>query len=364
MYSVPRLDNFTPFKDTNPDCPPDERYKALSAGFGPGLFAYKSADGIHWSALVDQPILRKGTFDSQNSAFWDPLHKHYWGYLRVTSTTASATSVSRRRPTFGRGPSPCRSNLWTLPTSRSTPTRSSPITAHRTCSSGFPTRYIEREWSASFDALPDPAHRKARMKFRPRFGPTVTDCQFMTSRDGRTFHRWDESFLRPGPDARTTGSTATVTRAFGFLETAAEDPTAPHELSFYVGEDHWKHATRARRYTLRIDGFVALHARQKEGDLVTKPFTFRGKSLSLNFATSAAGHLRVEIQDASGRPLPGFTLADCDELFGDTLDRAVTWKGSDDVSSLAGKPIRLHVVMSDADLFSLQFVEQARTASR
>ena len=108
---------------------------------------------------------------------------------------------------------------------------------------------------------------------------------------------------------------------------------------------------------------MALHARQKEGDLVTKPFTFQGKSLSLNFATSAAGRLHVEIQDTSGRPLPGFTLADSDELFGDTLDLAVTWKGSSDVSGLAGKPIRLHVVMSDADLFSLQFVDQARTVS-
>ena len=120
---------------------------------------------------------------------------------------------------------------------------------------------------------------------------------------------------------------------------------------------------RPRRYTIRIDGFVALHARQMDGELVTKPFTFRGKSLSLNFATSAAGHIHVEIEDAAGRPLPGFTLAECDELFGDTLDRTVTWKGSDDVSSLVGKPIRLHVVMSDANLFSLRFVEPTRRTS-
>ena len=29
VYSVPRLDNFTPFKDTNPDCPPDERTRPV-----------------------------------------------------------------------------------------------------------------------------------------------------------------------------------------------------------------------------------------------------------------------------------------------------------------------------------------------
>ena len=90
---------------------------------------------------------------------------------------------------------------------------------------------------------------------------------------------------------------------------------------------------------------------------MTKPLVFRGKKLTLNFATSAAGHLRVELQDAAGTPLPGFTLADSDELFGDTLDRVVTWKEKADVSSLAGKPIRLRLVMNEADLFSLRFGE-------
>ncbi|MGC8644554.1 MAG: hypothetical protein ACP5XB_32215, partial [Isosphaeraceae bacterium] len=85
-------------------------------------------------------------------------------------------------------------------------------------------------------------------------------------------------------------------------------------------------------------------------------------SLSLNFATSAAGNLRVEIDDNAGRPLAGFALADCDEVFGDSLDRTVTWKGNPDLSPLAGKPVHLRVVMSDADLFSFQFVDHDSTA--
>ncbi len=123
-------------------------------------------------------------------------------------------------------------------------------------------------------------------------------------------------------------------------------------------EDNWKRATRLRRYALRVDGFVALHARQKPGELVTKPFVFRGKTLSLNFATSAAGNLRIEIDDLTSGPLPGFSRAECDEIFGDSLDRSVTWKGSADLSRLAGRPVRLRVVMSDADLFSFQFVNR------
>ena len=40
---------------------------------------------------------------------------------------------------------------------------------------------------------------------------------------------------------------------------------------------------------------------------------------------------------------------------GDALDRVVGWKGNGDVSSLAGKPIRLRFVLSDADLYALRF---------
>src|SRR5687768_14125606 len=81
VWSAPKLDNFTPFKDSNPHCPPDELYKSMVAGPG-GLFALKSADGIHWSYLSEQPVITRGKFDTQNNAFWDPLRKMYWCYIR------------------------------------------------------------------------------------------------------------------------------------------------------------------------------------------------------------------------------------------------------------------------------------------
>ena len=91
------------------------------------------------------------------------------------------------------------------------------------------------------------------------------------------------------------------------------------------------------------------------GELVTKPLTFSGKSLSLNFATSAAGSLRVELQDSQGKPLPGYALDDCEELFGDNIDRHVLWKAKTDLSSIVGKTVRVRFVLRDADLFSFQF---------
>lgn len=131
---------------------------------------------------------------------------------------------------------------------------------------------------------------------------------------------------------------------------------APNELSFYAPESYWTgNSSEVRRYTLRLDGFVSVQAPMKGGELVTKPLRFAGRELSLNFSSSAAGDVRVEIQDADGRPLPGYSLEECPPIFGDTIDRRVVWERGKDVGALAGKPVRLRFVLKDADVFSFQF---------
>ena len=299
VWSGPSLDNFTPMKDPNPDCRPGEQYKAVAYGPG-GLWAYKSTNGLHWSPLAEQPIITKGAFDTQNTNQILPYHRAPHLFL------------------------------------------------------GFPARYVERPWAPSMNALPDPEHRQRRMKFHPRFGTAVTDGLFMSSRDGHTFHRFDEAFLRPGLERRDNWVYGDCYQNLGLLETPAADPTAPPELTLYVGENHWKGPKQLRRYTLRIDGFASLCARSR-GEFLTKPLTFRGKELALNFSSSAAGHIRVELQDSVSRPLSGYGLADSDELFGDTLQRVVTWRNKFDVSALAGRPIRVRIAMRDADIYSLRF---------
>ena len=91
--------------------------------------------------------------------------------------------------------------------------------------------------------------------------------------------------------------------------------------------------------------------------MTSKPLTFSGQRLSLNYATSAAGSVRVEIQDAAGKPLPGYSLDDCLEHYGDSVHQIVAWKGGSDVSALANEPVRLRFVLKDADLYSFRFVE-------
>ena len=125
----------------------------------------------------------------------------------------------------------------------------------------------------------------------------------------------------------------------------------------YVTENTMQERTAyLRRHTLRIDGFVSVTAPLGGGELITKPLRFAGNRLMLNYSASAAGSIQVEIQDAAGQPIPGFTLADAPEIYGDSLAQAAPWKEGSKLDSLASQAVRLRFVLKDADLFSFQFL--------
>jgi len=84
---------------------------------------------------------------------------------------------------------------------------------------------------------------------------------------------------------------------------------------------------------------------------------FSGKRLVLNYSTSAAGSVRVEIQGANGVPIKGYALADSPERYGDEIEGVMRWKNGPDVGALAGKPVQLRFVLKDADIYSMQFTK-------
>jgi len=128
-------------------------------------------------------------------------------------------------------------------------------------------------------------------------------------------------------------------------------------MSMYVQRNFGQPSHFRERLTLQIDGLAAVHADYEPGEMLTKLFTFDGNPLTLHLSSSAAGGVFVEIQDAGGTPVPGFTLGDCVELNTDDLARVVTWKNGADLRSLAGKPIRLRFHLKDEDLFAMQLVK-------
>lgn len=173
----------------------------------------------------------------------------------------------------------------------------------------------------------------------------------MTSRGGTTFDRtFMEAFLPPGLDRRNWVARNNMA-AVGLV------PTGPEEISIYYLQHNSQPTSHIRRHTLRTDGFVSVKAPYQGGELVTKPLIFEGKALEINFSTSVVGSIRLEIQDIDGQAIPGFNLADANEIVGDEIARDVSWRGEHglDVSQLAGQPIRLRFVMQDADLYAIRF---------
>jgi hypothetical protein len=65
--------------------------------------------------------------------------------------------------------------------------------------------------------------------------------------------------------------------------------------------------------------------------------------------------VKIGFEDADGKPIPGFAIADGVAQIGNEIDRRVTWKSGSDVSALAGKPVRMRISMKDADVFAFQF---------
>ena len=142
------------------------------------------------------------------------------------------------------------------------------------------------------------------------------------------------------------------------VETKSHLEDAPDEISLYAVDGYWEGTyTSVRRYTLRVDGFVSVNAPFSGGEIVTKPIVFDGGNLALNVETGAAGSIQVEIQDVEGRPIDGYTLDECPEIFCDELRYIVRWRyQGGDVRALAGRPVRLRFMLRDADLYSFQFV--------
>ncbi len=346
------------FKDQNPDCPADARYKITVVGSKPrGLYVLKSADGVHFSLMSKQPIVTRGAFDSQNLVFWDPMRQEYREYhrgfkdgVRDIMTSTSKNLERFPEPQWLRYPNAPKEHLYT--------NQVQPYYRAGHIFVGFPMRYNDRGWSEPLLQLPGLDERLVRAKSHPRYGTAVTDALFMTSRDGRTFHRWPEAFIRPGPRKRESWVYGDNFIFWGMVETKSAVEDAPDEISLYATESYWEGtSTSVRRYTLRIDGFVSASAPVSGGQVLTKPILFAGGNLALNVETSGAGSVQVEIQDTGGAPVEGYTLDECPAIFCDSLRHIVRWNHQGgDVRPLAGKPVRLRFVLKDADLYAFQFV--------
>jgi len=352
-------DNFYVFLDTNPACPPEEKYKGLEGRCDPfGLHGYVSPDGIHFT--YKGLITDNGAFDSMNVCFWDEQAGEYRCYLRDLHGSKDPNnkwgeggirdirvSVSRDFTT------------WTVPErivfaedKEDYPLYTNQVQPYYRGSHvriGFPSRYIERPWSESYEHLPSAEHRQLRMKFHERYGTAMSDCVIMTSRDGKHFDRRDEAFMTPGPEGEFNWVYGDCFPAYGFIEVPSPIPGAEPETALFKVRNTWLRPIVLERWGIRRDGFFSLKSTYKPCHLKTKPFIFEGTQLHLNFATSVAGGMVLTLVTEDG------TRYCSDEVFGDSTDRIIRFKGLEDLSALAGAPVVLEATMRDSHLYSLKF---------
>ena len=353
--------NFAPLLDARPGVPADQRYKALARGIvdnvvdneghtAVNLFAFASADGVHWRMLHDQAVITKGKFDSQNLAFWSEAEGCYACYLRIAGRDVARSIARCTSEDFLHWSDPVEMDMGETPpehlyTNQTQPYFRAPHIYVALPGRFFPGRKVLTD--AEGEALG--VHREPHRDIG--YWQDCSDAVLMTSRGGNRYDRtFMEAFVRPGLDRRNWTSRCNYP-ACGVVQ------TGPEEMSLYVDRYNAQDSKYLERLTLRLDGFASLHAPYGGGAGLTRPLVFTGNRLTLNYSTSAAGCVRVGLLGPDGSAVPGFGIEDCDPLIGDEIDRTVTWSDRADVSALAGRPVCLRLELRDADVYSYRFGE-------
>lgn len=384
-FDFVNFDNLSVFYDENPNCPRDEKYKMTSAWLGhAALIVLMSADGIHFTKT--RFITDDGEFDSQNRAFWSEAHQKYFCYYRGEHEPEQEVPVMDRSYTDkvanalydplrfllrepGAGTYSFMRDIrviesedfvhWT-PQKRIQTTGQEfqlynnvvfPYPRAPHIFIGFPLRYAERKtWTKNYDELCGREDRLDRMKDMARLGLAVSDGLFMCSRDGYHFTKYDEAILPPPPENPEGFVYGDGTASPAVIEVPSDIPGADKEYMLILRENFRtaRGFNQLVKYTIRLDGFVSLHAGSKPAEVVTKEFTYTGKELYANIATSARGGAFFTLKCGDK------VFTSC-EVFGNATDKRIRFEEDEAVARLAGRPVTLSIRMFDCDVYSIRF---------
>jgi len=361
----------------DPHGKPEERYKMLS-GIGTTRIR-TSPDGIHWT--LHPQVVWKPTWDTQKQAWWDPRIEKYviqtrvqvkkdnelpFPFVEPIASDPPVVAPKLHRPIRALGRLEVDDIMKPWPTDEVRTIMSADEHDPPGSDIYHPGGVCQYPYAADAYFMFPFTYQHFRAGEGHPQNDGVNDVQFAASRNGIHWMRYDRRpFIPRGlpgdPDAGTTHATGYFIRHGNYLYQ-------------YYGGWPWTHGgfrllSQAERQDRknwgrqfvgvvvhRLDGFVSADTPQKGGYLITPPLVFRGHCLELNVNVSALGSALVEIQDVAGKPIPGYTLDDCDRILMNDVAHVVCWKGNSDVTPLAGKPIRLKMTMRSAKLYAFQFV--------
>lgn len=373
----------------DPHAPNDQRFRLVSnpKEFGKYLQLFSSSDGIHWR-LTHRDIMKFRSeghhLDSQNVIFWDDRVNKYVAYVRRNLRPAGSQGRSVARTESGklsRFPD-VDDSPDVLKFDQKDPETYDPVNKTRIQIVDFYTNgTIKYPWAQdAYYMFPSEYFHYGTFLKDFRKGQPVNagalDVRFAASRDGVHWERYDRrAFVDIG--MKEEWDSRSIYMAYGLVPGNVERQM----YMYYYGSNTlhgWdrddQHRERNKRLlrrrigvpkteihsigrlTIRRDGFISARAAYTGGEFSTLPLTFEGDELVLNVDTSAVGQVQVQILDENGKPVPGYSLEDCDQIHtANEINRVVKWNGKGNISKLAGKPVRLHFVMRDADLYAFQF---------
>ena len=363
IYVLGQPQAFTPFVDPN-EADSARRYKSAVNSLRIDTALAYSPDGLRWTQYRDGAAITGRASDTISQVLWDPFARVYRLYTRTDYGTGKTGEVRGTRDMVAAADADLADpQSWK--------------TVREWCL-GWETRPPVMDDGAPKRRERDPDyHRKRQLyavngwihegvQFALLWGLETGDDETMNAylATTRGHKLWDLRWVYGGQPLIRRGSP-------GSFDSRWIQP-APTVVTW--NDRHWLYyAGLARNHqgqwapnitgpsvgiglaTIRRDGFISLSAGTGEAFVTTKPIQFRGSRLTVNMASSARGHLRVEIQDETGQPLPGFSLTDSIMLNGDHLVVTVQWKQGADVSRVALRPVRLRLAMKESDLFAMQF---------
>jgi hypothetical protein len=343
-------------RDPNPAVPAAERYKLLLYALYRGYYLYTSADGIRFrrNETVGFPF----DTDGSTTFYWDDQRGVYHAYFRAVSedrATRRRTGHAEIADLFQPWPFKPAPWPWIDDLVLARPARGElPIID----TGGQVYRFKGHKYAWAPDTyLAFPWRYVSDGNIRP-------GSFLMVSRDGTNWKRYEDPYYFPGGWQLEGRKVLEALTEHGLIRRGQEIwqygtvRFTEHGGALYGGVEHEGGIhDRLLRLTQRLDGFVAVQpadAARGAGTLVTKPFTFAGDRLELNLDASG-GTVRVELQGADGRPLPGCALADCEPLRANDTAAVVRWKSPQALAQLAGQPVRLRLELTSARLFAFQF---------
>ncbi len=360
------IDTFTIYYDENPDCNPQEKYKALVRDQATDVLDYYiSADGFDFKYV--ERIDVNGTFDSFNVVFWSEEEKQYRLYFRgfhhpdgsLANGIADVDETNDIRDIrlavskdFRKWEFVDFLHIDGIPNNVQLYTNQV-VDYYRNSGTylGFPMRYCDRApEKANFKKMAYSKEREGIIERYGRGGTAISDVGIMLSRDGVNFNLSKTAFVKSDYDSGIDWWYGGNFPCYGLIETEPDMDGAPNEISLYIGKGYRVKKVDFCRYTIRLDGFFSWFSGNDSGTVITKPFVLENSKLNINFATSASGGLKIEILDKNNNAIEGY---DSGILFGNAVNREIDFQKS--LSDLVGKEIKLKFTLEDCHLYSFTF---------